>query len=224
MGLTVTKGSEAGFITASHCTQPHPHNGGSTGRVFYQPTDQAGNRIGYESIDPGFSAYSVCPANHVCRNSDSAYIRFDSTTDYDRGHIAKPLGIGSITIDHSNTFRITAEAPNVFVNDWVHNVGRSNGWKKGRIQATCNNYQAIAAQGNNPEHTFTCQNRHRTYTFGGDSGGPVFSPPDSNNDVRLHGILWGGTLNDTIYSPINRIYNNLGPSLDWNPCASGINC
>ena len=61
MGFIVTKGSEAGFITASHCTQPHPHNGGSTGRVFYQPTDQAGNRIATRASTPASPHTQAAP-------------------------------------------------------------------------------------------------------------------------------------------------------------------
>ena len=227
MGFVVLKSSEAGFITAGHCTQPAPYDGGSHNKVFYQPTQSGANRVGYETIDPEFSGSSPgCPAGAVCRRSDSAFINFDSDIDYNQGYIAKPTSLGSTLVEHDERFRVTEERNAVMVNDWVHRVGRTTGWKKGRIVGTCLPYQAIPSDEDTPQHLITCQNKYLVITYGGDSGGPVFTIPNSNyDDVRLNGIHWGGLPGGySVYSPITRIYDDLGSHFSWKACAPVFNC
>lgn len=63
------------FLTASHCTE---NFGGSTGKVFYQPTVSAINRVGVESVNPAWSTSGCLPLVVFCRLSDVAMVKFDT--------------------------------------------------------------------------------------------------------------------------------------------------
>ena len=231
MGFLVERNGEAGFITAGHCTEDD-WDGGSDSVRFYQPTQSTANGIGNESIDPEFSATSPgCDIDEVCRRSDSAFIGLDSDVDYNLGYIAKPTSLGSTVVDHDEVFRITAETNTLLEEEIVNRVGRSNGWKRGEMHQTCEDRISLPAGPGRPKHVVTCQNEYTVNGWGGDSGSPVFLIPDENSDdVELLGIHWGSYTDPangqdySVYSPIGRVYLDLGSTDTWDSCATGFNC
>jgi hypothetical protein len=56
-----------------------------------------------------------------------------------------------------------------------------------------------------------CQNWVQARVSGGDSGSPVFIVTGTSS-VKLAGILWGGSSDETtfVYSPISKIEQELG--------------
>lgn len=100
MGFVAIKGSTAGMVTAGHCTQPYPYDGGVTPQnQVHQPSPN--NLIGYEDIDPTFStSLSGCTDSDGCRRSDSAFVDFLSGIQYNRGWVAKPSSeLGGVFLD-----------------------------------------------------------------------------------------------------------------------------
>ena len=142
LGFNTVRSSEAGFVTAGHCTESN-WDGGVNSTRFYQPDDSSSaNLIGVEMIDPGFtpSLSSKCESGWECHWSDSAFIRLDSGASQNLGKIVKPTGLGSRTVNHNSKFRIVDETTIVGKNQIVHYVGKVNGWMNGRVVETCTPY------------------------------------------------------------------------------------
>ncbi len=230
MGFVTIRSGEAGFVTNGHCTEAY-WNGGVNSTRFYQPTISSTNGIGTEIIDPDFdSSLPNCPNTHVCRRSDSACIKLDSDVDHRRGYIAKPIAIGSKTVSHGNQFRITSESSVVVTGNFLNKVGRSSGWRQGRVVGTCENFptrHSLDDDEGDPSvaHTLTCQHRVSMFSQRGDSRSPMFRIT-GGNDVELVGIHWGRIESDgeTVFSSIGRIYLDLDSSATWDSCAPGQGC
>ena len=58
-----------------------------------------------------------------------------------------------------------------------------------------------------------CQNEMGSNAEPGDSGGPVYYSDASG--IYLYGIVWGGRIGYTWYSPINNILTDFGPYYSW---------
>ena len=133
-----------------------------------------------------------------------------------RGFIARPTGLGSLTI--AGQFRIVSEGPST-VGATVNKVGRTTGWTQGQVTAT-----GVTANVFGSLITQVCQDMVSAGVGGGDSGPPVFAIA-SGTDVQLRRILWGGTLDGVqfVYSPIANIEraDELGPIAT---CAAGFTC
>lgn len=215
-GFTTLKdGTTLGMVTAAHCT-------GTEGYVdsvaFYQPSgSDSTTRVGWESIDPPLfnnSQNSRCPAGKACRYSDSTFVTGGSLT-LNRGYIARPNGIGSITIDSTNPrFRITAEG-SFMTGDTVSKVGRTSGLTSGSVSQTC--YDGASESG----VYYLCQGVAEMVMQPGDSGSPVFK---GSSDVTLVGLAWGAIGTKTVFSSLGSVYMDLGASSTWDSCASGYNC
>jgi hypothetical protein len=88
----------------------------------------------------------------------------------------------------------------------VHKVGRTTGWTRGSVGATCVN---VNVSGSNI--TQLCQTLVSARVGGGDSGSPVFRRQGSGSNVTLVGILWGGSGTSLyVYSPLSNIEAELG--------------
>ena len=85
LGFNTDRSGEAGFVTAGHCTEPLPWDGGVDGTNFYQPTVAPVNLIGVETIDPTFFSGGLCPAGRVCRYSNSAFLKKEPGAARDLG-------------------------------------------------------------------------------------------------------------------------------------------
>ena len=218
IGFVAIKDGTAGMVTAGHCNEGDPYNGGVNNQRFDQPSTI--NFIGYEDLDPPFSTSKPgCTDSDGCRYSDSTFIDFGSGVQYNRGWIAKPIGNGSITV-HPDTahYSIISDSSYALQNDTVLTIGRSSGQVQGNVSNTC--VDKDDAGNVHWEGTYLCQVRVNTGVAGGDSGGPVFKIQSGDN-VKLLGILTLGSSNTYIYSPIGKIFIDLSVSSTWDVCTSG---
>ncbi len=205
LGFNANRNGVRSFITASHCTNTQ---GGVEATPYWQPTQTiAPTKIATEVSDPAyFSNRSGCPANRKCRRSDASRAAYASGTTSALGKIARTTGPNNNSLTISGNFRVTAEG-NPVVGQTANKVGRTTGWTRGAITATCVN---VNVSGSNI--TLLCQTIVSAGVAGGDSGSPVFRQPNSgSNSVTLLGILWGGSGNSTfVFSPISNIEQELG--------------
>lgn len=210
LSFLAVRSNQAGFITNSHCTS----NFGSTdGSVMHQATTVTGlDRIGVEGFDPPLFINGNCPAGRQCRFSDATFVNRNGGTDqniplmagdFSYIRIADQPNGGLVTRHH-----IIAKANASFAGEWVDKSGRTTGRTSGDIDGTCVD---VPQTNNNVDtgRTMLCQNVVNAASGGGDSGSPVFDfeplPNVSPVPVRIHGILWGGTGTQFIFSPISQV-------------------
>jgi hypothetical protein len=88
----------------------------------------------------------------------------------------------------------------------VNKVGRTTGWSQGPVTGTCVN---VNVSGTNI--TQLCQTIVSARVAGGDSGADVFSITSGTN-VKLNGILWGGSSDGKtfVFSPLANVMGELG--------------
>lgn len=219
LGFNVNTGSNGSFITNSHCTDVQGQN---TGTLYYQPTSTAApNAIATEAADPAYFTGGPCSSGRRCRYSDAARAAYHSGTASTQGAVAKTTGVnnGSVTVDGS--FWITEQNNTATsYSGTVEKVGRTTGWSSGNVTNTC---ATVNVSGSDIQ--LLCQTlvqrRGKQIVGGGDSGSQVFQVISGDN-VRLIGILWGGSMNgDTfVFSPLKSILDELGAftaTLSGNP-------
>jgi hypothetical protein len=195
-----------GFITNSHCTNVR---GEVTNTPYWQPTGSVPNTsdpnfIGDELHDRPFFTGGPCPAGRRCRWSDSAGARYHGGVSNAFARIYRTTGIGSLVIDPANPmFSIIAERPFPNPGDTMHKVGRTTGWTSGTVTQSCADTNVGGT-----DITLLCQEivtGPSGSVGGGDSGSPVFDNIVGNN-VRLVGLLWGGSgSNVFVFSAMNEI-------------------
>lgn len=197
-----------GFVTNSHCTSTM---GTVSGDTFTNPS--TGTNIGQETVDP---SYSPCGffRQMACRFSDSAFIRFNSSTSGNQ-EVARTQswagpnsGSGSTNIDHSSpTMNITGSKSHPVSGEMVDKVGRTTGWTYGFINRTCyrtrQNNNGTPVRVNGRRVLFLCQYRASYNSSDGDSGSPVFKW--HGNTVTMVGINWGDSNGNGILSPMQGI-------------------
>jgi hypothetical protein len=205
IGFNATSNGQRSFITASHCTNTQ---GGTEGTPYWQPLQSvAPTQIATEVDDPTyFRRSNGCPNGRRCRFSDASRAAYASSTASTLGAIAKTTGPNNNSLTISGSFTVTAEG-NPVVGQTANKVGRTTGWTRGSITATCVN---VNVSGSNIAQL--CQTFVSAGVAGGDSGSPVFLQPNTSSDnVTLLGILWGGSGSSTfIFSPISNIESELG--------------
>ena len=102
-------------------------------------------------------------------------------------------------------FTITGEGSPV-AGQTVSKVGRTTGWTRGSVSATCVH---VNVSGTNI--TQLCQTLVSAGVGSGDSGSPVFRQQGTGTTVTLLGILWGSSGSSTFaFSPISNIEAELG--------------
>ena len=176
-----------------------------------------------------------------CRRGDQSYAT--GTSPVAASSIFRPAVQNSDNKDHglsiqhfdkstTSTFTIVGARP-PHENEEVHKVGRTTGWTSGMIwdavaagedeDSTCpGNALGIGDNSNgktgNERYYFECRVRASYQSEGGDSGSPVFVWDGTGNEVLLVGVHWGGTGDDGIFIPIERIYaESLLKGYDWSP-------
>jgi hypothetical protein len=200
LGFNAVAGGQNSFITNSHCTSTQ---GGVESTPYWQPLQSVdATQIGTEVADPTYFRRGVCPNGRRCRYSDAARVRYASGIPFTLGSIAKTTGANNNSVQISGSFSINGEG-SAAVGQTVSKVGRTTGWTQGRVTATCVN---TGVQGSNIVQL--CQTFVTAGVGSGDSGSPVFS---GTSGVTLLGILWGGSGNQFVYSPIANIEQELGP-------------
>jgi len=197
------------FLTNSHCTSMI---GGANGEAAYQNTVGYGNIIGWEFLDPALwePGSPECPDTVVigpgpgdsipvlgCRYTDAAAFVYGSSGSPDSTTIARTQGwLGSLTIDPYHPRFAVGETSYEFpsLGMEVHKIGRTTGWTKGEVTATC---QDIFAP--NDRFMRFCSYLADYSSDNGDSGSPVFTWDGSSFAVQLVGIHWGRTGNGPRY-------------------------
>lgn len=220
LGFVTIKDGTPGMVTAGHCTEAQPYDGGvSSNNQVHQP--DANNLIGFEKVDPVFStSLPGCTDSDGCRYSDSALVNFSSGVQYNRGWIAKPSTDWGISVDPDTAHdSITSDSGGAVVGDEVIKVGRSTGRTRGDVTHTCRNeddQNNIYWKG-----TFLCQTRVGVSANKGDSGAPVFKVR-SGDSVKLVGILITRSTSDYTFSPLGGVFLDLGSTNSrWDVCTSG---
>ncbi len=198
-------GGLRGFLTNSHCTDIE---GEVTNITYYQPSSP--DFIGFEIADPPHFSGFPCPANRVCRWSDSAFAEYDPSVSNTIGLVTRTIDIDSIDINLDDpAFFVIDEAPFPGGGMRLHKMGRTTGWTVGEVIVTCWNFNV-----DNSNITFLCQDIVRgsdVIVGAGDSGSPVFGITPSNSEVVLFGILWGRTDDSTfIFSAMDNVEFELG--------------
>ena len=204
MGFNVDHDEGRSFITNSHCTATQ---GGTEGTVYYQPTSSNGQVIATEVDDPVYVKGGSCPRGKKCRRSDASRALYSASVASERGLIARPSALGSLTV--AGTFTVTSQDntnTSFAVGTEVNKVGRTTGWTQGKVTATCVNTNVSGSTIHQLCQTFVAAG-----VGGGDSGSPVFRIT-GNNTAQLIGILWGGASDGStfVFSPLAAIQAELG--------------
>jgi hypothetical protein len=197
LGFNIGGGS---FITNSHCTSVQ---GGVENTRYYQPTSSSSPQIATEVEDPNYFTGGVCPSGRVCRYSDASRAAYQGNfSQYTVGRIARTNRPGrSLTIVGNFAVRSEGSASAGAV---VNKVGRTTGWSQGRVTNTC-----VHTNVSGTNITQLCQSFVSAAVGSGDSGAPVFAIT-SGTDVRLVGLLWGGSGPSFVFSPLSQIEDEIG--------------
>jgi hypothetical protein len=211
-------GSQPHFITNSHCTGDQ---GVVTGTEYFQPlppqfvqtppadASQA-NVLGVEVLDPPF--FACFGGAFLCRFSDAALVKYHTNNPIVLGTIYRTeftgtTGAGSLDIADRGRkfFSIRGEASFPMGGETLDKVGRTTGWTRGQVFATCVN---VLVGGTNTVRL--CQDLVAGVAAGGDSGSPVFQPVGNSYGALLYGILWGGGTGIFAFSALENIRLELG--------------
>lgn len=204
------------YVTNSHCTGTQY---ASDGIAIYQNTNAAGNQIGNEVADRGL--YACVTGVASCRQADAAYISNNGTRTVGQGGIARTAwntgAAGGLTTtgEYDVIGRYTGTLP---VGSYLDKTGRTSGSTYGQVTNSCVTIGSLR-----------CQDISKVWSEGGDSGSPVFvyigGAGTAENDVQLHGVMWGGPGTDyttTYSSRLAGIEADLG-ALN-NLCRPGYGC
>ena len=207
LGFNATRQGVKGFVTASHCTNTQ---GGAESTPYWQPTSTAKpTQIGTETVDPTYkSTLAGCPSGRRCRRSDASFARYINNTTNTLGRIARTATTTSsdLTIAGGWTITSNATSSSFTVGETVNKVGRTTGWSRGKVAATC---VTVNVSGSNI--TQICQTIVTAKVGPGDSGSDVFKVTSGTN-VKLDGVLWGGSADGKtfVFSPFANITGELG--------------
>ncbi len=204
------------FVTNSHCTTTQYATDGAT---IYQNTNTAANAIGAEVADRAL--YACVSGVASCRLSDAAYISHNGTRTIGQGGIARTnwatgAAGGLTTIGEFDIIgRYTGTLP---VGSYLDKTGRTSGSTYGLVTNSCVTIGVLR-----------CQDISKVWSEGGDSGSPVYvyigGAGAAENDVQLHGVMWGGPGSDwttTYSSRLSGIEADLGALNSL--CRPGYGC
>ena len=209
LGFNTRLTGQDGFVTNSHCTDVR---GAVTGTKYGQPNK--GDGVGTELFDPFYWAGGMCNVPNGCRYSDSAFIK---TTTAGSQKIALP-DEGSLNFQAHG--RIASKEIWPLPGTSATKVGRTTGRTEGVITNGCANIKS--SDGYLLLCNYYVASDH-TLALGGDSGSPVFrviNDPEPH-DVNLMGVLWGGSKNTFVFSPLGGVEMELGT---MKVCAPEIGC
>ena len=206
LGFNASRSGIRGFVTASHCTSTQ---GGVEGTPYFQPLESVRpTQVATETVDPTYPTGGSCPAGRNCRRSDAAFAKYINGTQNTLGRIARTSRINpnDRTIVGSWTITSDASSSSFTIGLRVNKVGRTTGWSQGPVTNTCVN---VNVSGTNI--TQLCQTIVSATVAGGDSGSDVFTITSGTN-VRLSGVLWGGSSDGKtfVFSPLANVKGELG--------------
>ena len=211
MGFNVSHSGGRSFITNSHCTQ---HQGGVEGTEYFQPLSSVDPTvIATEAADPEYFRGGVCPLGARCRYSDASRALYSSSVPSVQGEILRTTGPNNGDLTVAGAFTITSqdnETTSFPVGMVVNKVGRTTGWTQGEVTRSCVHTGVFGSNIVLLCQTFVSDPAGAAVVGGGDSGSGVFSLRGRDN-VRLLGILWGGSGSTTfVFSPLKSIQDELG--------------
>lgn len=190
-GWTVRTGQgEEGLLTAAHCV-PQTPAGGTTGQAVVQPQSPV-DVIGEVHLNPTW-AIGGC-SEPVCTRADVAFV----TSPEVSYRVARPSSVQAFN-NSPGTLQIAgwwtsigSVIPSV-VGLFADKVGRTTGWTRGEITASCVDVVVNYQPGGLAE--VLCSNRvSMASAGGGDSGAPVFwATSNPNATLGPFGVLfaWG---------------------------------
>ncbi len=211
MGFNVSHGGGRSFITNSHCTE---RQGGVEGTQYFQPLNSVDPTvIATEADDPEYFRGGACPLGAKCRYSDASRALYSSGVPSVQGEILKTSGPNNRDLNVAGVFTITSqdtETTSFPIGMVVNKVGRTTGWTQGEVTRTCVHTGVFGSNTVLLCQTFVSNPAGAAVVGGGDSGSGVFSIRGRDN-VRLLGILWGGSGSTTfVFSPLKAIQDELG--------------
>jgi hypothetical protein len=194
------------FVTNSHCSDTR---GEVAPTPYWQHSRLAEETfIGWEFMDPEYWTGDPCPAGRRCRYSDAAIVRYErgdgAAVMFGAIYRTKELGSLEIEDESRKFFTIVGEQMTPIVGQELHKVGRTSGWTKGPVTATCVRTNVASS-----DITMLCQDRVATVSAGGDSGSPYFLL--NGDEAVLTGIHWGSGGGTTVLSNMENIRLELGP-------------
>ena len=204
------------FVTNSHCTTTQY---ASDGVAEYQNVVGSGNQVGNEVADRAL--YACTTGSTACRRSDAAYISHNGTRTIGQGGIIRTnwntgAAGGLTTIGEFDI--IGRYAGSLPVGSYLDKTGRTSGSTYGQVTNSCVTIGSLI-----------CQDISKVWSQPGDSGSPVYvyigGSGTAENDVQLHGVMWGGPGSDyttTYSSRLSGIEYDLG-SLNT-LCRPGYGC
>jgi hypothetical protein len=206
IGFNATRLGVKGFVTASHCTNTQ---GGVESTPYWQPTQTAKPvQIATETVDPTYkSTLAGCPSGRRCRRSDAAFAKYINATTNTLGRIARTATTSSADLTIAGGWTVTSNATSssFTVGETLNKVGRTTGWSRGKVVATC-----VTVNVTGTPFTQICQTIVNATVGAGDSGADVFKVTSGTN-VKLDGVLWGGSGTTTfVFSPFANITGELG--------------
>jgi hypothetical protein len=190
LGLNAYRNGVRGFLTNSHCSDIQ---GAVDGESFYQDDVSIWNLIGTEQLDPGFWSGGACPPGRVCRRSDALWGSYNETpTSAGKVAVSTTIGSGSTPGSLVSTVQYAVDAAGIRsvtpgCCSTLYKTGRTTGTTAGSINKVC--FDTPLSSSNK---TLLCQSSVTAPSGAGDSGSPVFSPPDGNGMVEVYGLLWAG--------------------------------
>jgi hypothetical protein len=206
VGFNASRGGTRGFVTASHCTNTQ---GGVESTPYWQPLRTVNpTQIATEIADPGYTTGGSCPSGRRCRRSDASFASYINSIQNTLGAIARTSSTNKRNLTIAGSWTITSDAPSssFTIGETVNKVGRTTGWSQGRVTSTC---VTVNVSGSNI--TQLCQTAVSATVGGGDSGSDVFTITSGTN-VKLDGVLWGGSTSGKqfIFSPLANVKAELG--------------
>jgi hypothetical protein len=206
VGFNASRSGTRGFVTASHCTNTQ---GGVESTPYWQPLQSVNpTQIATEVADPAYTTGGSCPSGRRCRRSDASFANYINSTANTLGAIARTSSTNKRNLTIAGSWTITSDATssNFTIGETVNKVGRTTGWSQGPVTSTCVNVNVSGSS-----ITQLCQTAVSASVGGGDSGSDVFSITSGTN-VRLDGVLWGGSSNGRtfIFSPLANVEGELG--------------
>ncbi len=187
-----------GFLTASHCNYGPLGQGGTNG-YRHQPTVGNGsqNRLGWVHTNPAWTRTDAeCGGITICALADAMFVKYANTpadTGAKRVAYTDVLGqnYGAGSLEAHGWFTNTYGPQDAYVGQTVDKVGRTTGWTRGTVAATCE-YQPVYEVGGDTTLVLCAARMTGSRVGGGDSGAPVFWLVQGNWYFHV-GILFAGT-------------------------------
>ncbi len=206
--------SDTGLVTAAHC-ESSGAGSGNTNALIYQNSVTNADTVGRVYLNPLFNRTDAeCMGYSSCTAADVMFVKGAPLSAWAK-RIARTQYVGidneSGSISISSFYTGATIIPFTYVGMNIYKVGRSTGYTRGTLGATCVN--AVV----NGLYIVLCSDRVDDSAVGqGDSGAPVFYPPAEGDPFYAIGILFAAT-NMTNQDPEGFMYCNSSCTYYYSP-------